>query len=109
MECIKRKVKSECEFIRFKNNRLHYECKECGKRSTKSKNRLIKKFPRTYQFCNVDFNKFVLLLRKGVYPYEYMDRWEKPNKTSLPNKILLMKVLLMRTMHMFKKYGKYLK
>ena len=86
MECIKRKVKSECEFIRFKNNRLHYECKECGKRSTKSKNRLIKKFPRIYQFCNVDFNKFVLLLRKGVYSYEYMDSCERFDETSLPNK-----------------------
>ena len=25
-----------------------------------------------YQFCNVDLNKFALLLKKGVYPYEYM-------------------------------------
>ena len=25
-------------------------------------------------------------LRKGVYPYEYMDSWEKISKTSLPNK-----------------------
>ena len=24
-----------------------------------------------------------MLLRKGVYPYEYMDSWEKFNETSL--------------------------
>ena len=29
---------------------------------------------------------FVLLLRKGVYPYEYMDNWDRFNKTSLPPK-----------------------
>ena len=39
-----------------------------------------------YQFCNGDLNKFVLLLRKGVYPYEYMDSWEIFNETSLPPK-----------------------
>ena len=39
-----------------------------------------------YQFCNGDVNKFVLLLRKGVYPYEYMDSWERFNETSLPPK-----------------------
>ena len=38
-----------------------------------------------YQFCNGD-NKFVLLLRKGVYPYEHMDSWERFNETSLPDK-----------------------
>ena len=27
-----------------------------------------------------------MLLRKGVYPYEYMDSWEKFNETSLPDK-----------------------
>ena len=26
------------------------------------------------------------MLRKGVYPYEDMDSWEKLNETSLPNK-----------------------
>ena len=26
------------------------------------------------------------MLRKDVYPYEYMDDWEKLNKTSLPGK-----------------------
>ena len=25
-----------------------------------------------------------MLLRKGVFPHEYMDRWEKCNETSLP-------------------------
>ena len=31
-------------------------------------------------------NKFILLLRKGVYPYEYMDEWEKFNEATLPEK-----------------------
>ena len=27
-----------------------------------------------------------MLLRKGVYPYEYMDGWDKFNETSIPSK-----------------------
>ena len=27
-----------------------------------------------------------MLLRKGVYPYEYMDSWERFNETSLTDK-----------------------
>ena len=27
-----------------------------------------------------------MLLRKGVYPYEYMNEWKKFNETSLPKK-----------------------
>ena len=27
-----------------------------------------------------------MLLRKGVYPYEYVDDWEKFNETTLPEK-----------------------
>ena len=85
--CMERKnIKSECEFIGFKNNRLNYRCKECKGISTKSINGLIEKFPRMYQFWNGDLNKFVLFLRKGVYPYECMDSWEIFNETSLPDK-----------------------
>ena len=39
-----------------------------------------------YQFCDDDLNKFVLLLKKGVHPYEYMDSWERSDETSLPDK-----------------------
>ena len=47
---------------------------------------LIENFPNTYQLCNKDLNKFALLLRKGVYPYEYMDSWKRFKEESLPDK-----------------------
>ena len=31
-------------------------------------------------------NKYILLLQKGVYPYEYIDDWEKFDEISLPEK-----------------------
>ena len=40
----------------------------------------------TLKVSNNDINKFILLLRKSVYPYEYMGEWEKFNVTSLPEK-----------------------
>ena len=52
----------------------------------KSVNGLIKKFPNIHQFCNGDINRFVLLLRKGLHPYEYMDSWGRFDETSLPDK-----------------------
>ena len=82
----KKNIKSECEFIEVKNDRLHYKCKECNGTFTKSINDLIEKFPNTYQFCNGDLNKFVLMLRKDVYPCEYMGSCERFNETSLPPK-----------------------
>ena len=79
-------IKSEFDFTGFKNNRLNYRCEECKNTSTKPINQFIEMFPNTYQFCNGDLNKFVLLLRKGVYPHEYMDSWGRFNETSLPSK-----------------------
>ena len=49
-------------------------------------NELIEKFPNTYQLCNKDLRRFALLLRKGVYPYEYMDSWKRLKEESLPDK-----------------------
>ena len=39
-----------------------------------------------YEFCNEDLNKFILLLRNGVYPHEYMDSWQTFDETSLSDK-----------------------
>ena len=37
-------------------------------------------------FCDNDLDKFIMLLRKGVYPYEYIDEWDKFNEKVLPGK-----------------------
>ena len=79
--------KSYLDYIRTENEKLIIKCFNCKSYYEKDFNKeLIKKFANTYSFCNNDLNKFVLLLRKGVYPYEYMDNWERFNETSLPNK-----------------------
>ena len=38
---------------------------------------LKQRFPNTYRLCNNNVDKFKLLLRKGVYPHEYVDSWQK--------------------------------
>ena len=80
--------KSKLDYVRItKNKKLLLKCFNCNTYYKKKfNNDLIRKFKNTYSFCNNDLNKFVLLLRKGVYPYEYMDSWEKFNETSLPSK-----------------------
>ena len=47
---------------------------------------LSEKFPNTYQLCNKYLNKFAILLRKGVYPYEYIANYERLIEESLTNK-----------------------
>ena len=47
---------------------------------------LVKRFYNTYQLSENVINKFKLLLRTGVYPYEYMDSWKGFNETELPSK-----------------------
>ena len=48
--------------------------------------KLNKRLFNTYKFYNRDNNRFILLLQKSVYPYKYMDVWEKFHETSPPQK-----------------------
>ena len=79
--------KSYLDYMTTKDGQLIFRCFECKKNYIKDFNKkLIKGFANIYEFCNEDINKFILLLRKGVYLYEHMESWERFNETSLPNK-----------------------
>ena len=94
-KCRDKNCKSECEFKGLQNNNLCYSCKECRKKQLKPTNGLIKKFPNTFKFCNNDINKFILLLRKEVSPYEYMVSW-KDETTLTKQKSFLQKIISKR-------------
>ena len=75
------------DYMSIKDNQLIFNCFWCEKNYEKDFNKdLIKRFANIYRFCNKDLNKFILLLKKGVYPYEYTDNWETFDETLLPNK-----------------------
>ena len=81
------KCDNKGEHVGFRNNHLLLECFDCNVWFKRDSKELIKRFANTYKFCNKDINKFILLLRKGVYPYEYMDNWERVNdNVVLPDK-----------------------
>ena len=65
--CRERKNVSVCDFIELKNNKLHHKCNICKKGLLTPLGGLIKRFTNICKFCNNDINKFILLVRKGVY------------------------------------------
>ena len=78
---------SYLDYMRIKDEKLIFRCFSYKKNYEKDFNKdLIQRFANIYEFCNADLNKFILLLRKAVYPYDYMDSWQKFNETSLPDK-----------------------
>ena len=78
--------KSCLDYMKTKDEKLIFRCFSCEKNYEKDFNKeLIERFTNIYEFCNEDLNKFILLLRKGVYPYQYMDNWERFDETSLPD------------------------
>ena len=79
--------KSDLTYMKVIDEALIFRCFNCKKNYKKEINKeLIEKFASTYKFFNNDLSKFVMLLRKDVYPYEYMDGWHKFNETSIPSK-----------------------
>ena len=75
------------QYENFKDDLIEYKCLCCNKNyQYKLDEKLKEQFFNTHRFCNHDNNKFILLLRKDVYPYKYMDDWGKFNQKSLPKK-----------------------
>ena len=61
---------SYLDYIKTKNEKLLPKCFNCKQYYEKDFNKeLIKRFANKYEFCNGNLNKFILLLRKDVYPY----------------------------------------
>ena len=75
------------EYANFKDDLIEYKCL-CFNKNYQQKfdEKLKKQFLNMQKHFNHDNNKFTLLLRKGVHPYEYMDEWEKLNETLLSEK-----------------------
>ena len=74
--------KSCLEYVSIIENQLIIKCFTCNKNYEKEFNEdSIKRYVNIYEFCNKDINKFILLLREGIYLYEYMDSWERFDET----------------------------
>ena len=84
-QCIK--CNSFLEYLSIDDKKLTCKCIDCNKNYKLHVDKdLIKRFANTYEFCNKDIYKFSLSLRKGNYPYKYMDSWEIFEKKSLSDK-----------------------
>ena len=71
--------------ISVRDNLIKYKYFSCNKDySNKLDEKLKKRLKNTFKFFKNDINKSILLLRKGVYLYEYMDEWTKFNETTSP-------------------------
>ena len=88
MVCNNNECEGSCEITHTDENSVaHGKCKDCY--SGYSKRQLNKNFIFD-NFLNLRVSRndeqFRLLLRKGVYPYEYMSSWDKFEETKLPPK-----------------------
>ena len=81
-ERIRKTQCKDCEKL-IKDNLIKSKCISCDKYySNKIEEEFKMRFKNTFKFSNNDTNKFIFFLRKGIYPYEYMDDMETFHKTS---------------------------
>ena len=75
------------KYTNFKDDLIEYKFLSCNRiYQWKYDKKLKERFFNTYNFFNYNNNKLIILLQKSVFPYEYMDDWEKFNETMLPEK-----------------------
>ena len=88
--------KCNCEHESLKNIKITYRlindkkivrssCKTCKSRKGQALSSLISRFPSTFKLCRKSVEKFTLLLKKGVYPYEYMKNMSIFDEKELPS------------------------
>ena len=58
------------EYEEVTDKLLIFKCLKFNKKIFKKG--LVKRFPNIYKFCDWDINKFCLMLKIGVHPYEYI-------------------------------------
>ena len=84
--------KSCLHYMSVKDDQLIFRCFECKKNYNYKKvfnKELITRFANTHESCNEDINKFILLLRKGVYPYEYLKQVKQVKHHYLIKKLFI--------------------
>ena len=79
------KCRGDMELIKISDEyTAFFGCERCRAKKTKYLDeRVLKKNFSTFWGCD---EKFHLIIRKGVYPYEHMDGWGKSEETNLPPK-----------------------
>ena len=78
------KSKQQIE-IKYNDKIVYTRCKTCTKRSKQTIESLKDQFRSTFQLTNGNTDKFILLLKKGVYPNEYMNSWKRFEETGFPS------------------------
>ena len=82
------RIQDSLQFLNYSLDKLVSNLKDKGLKENKS---LKDTFPTVYSYfkkkwSHLDEDVFPLLCRKGVYPYEYFDTFERFNETKLPEK-----------------------
>ena len=109
----KKKNESVCNFIGLKNNKSHYQCNSCKIRWLKPLDGIIKKFLNTYQFCNDDIKRLMILkkvfilISTWIVGKDLMKQHFLIKKVFTENKIW--KILLMKIIYILKRYLNKLK
>ena len=80
--CIRRSVSDKGRIIQHETSYPYLECKNCNKVGKNCVNPVYNNLKHTSE--EFKGTKLHLMSKKGVYPYNYMDSFEKFNQTELP-------------------------